>query len=133
MRAVILFFLVFCFNLLGGNASIHAGSPFTKAGYQCGAPSIQKASKFDLTKYPQNFVIARTGLVEEYTYPIALDDEDEEESFKKQLIQAKYLLAFFHAFISSFSCTSITTRLPFDRHLSYINSCTYISQRVLRI
>lgn len=127
-------FLVLCFFLLGGYTPAHAGAPDCKVSYSL-ASHIEQAQQVEKRTTSRHYLISRDNELEkESTLIISVEDEDEEEDIvRKHIVPAKYLLAFYYTFFSIHSSCSLSEPLSFCQHLSYISSCKYIAQRVLRI
>jgi hypothetical protein len=127
-------FLVLCFFLLGGYASAHAGAPDYKLSYSL-ISHIEKTGQVENRTINHRYLVSRdNGLGEGNTLIISVEDEDEDEDIvRKHVVPAKYLLAFYYTFFPIHSHNILSEPLSFCEHLSYVSSCKYLEQRVLRI
>ncbi|MEO7534481.1 MAG: hypothetical protein ABIU30_11570 [Ferruginibacter sp.] len=61
------------------------------------------------------------------------DDNEDEDIINKHILPARYLLIFYYTFITAERCTFIAETLTFSTPSSFLHSCKYIAQRVIRI
>jgi hypothetical protein len=133
MKLVFTFFLFVCSHLVGGFNFAQA-SAYT--GKTCSSPTqcIEKTQQIDSADTNREYTVTTDeGSVEVYQDLINIEDDDEEDNFRKQIASASQFLAFCYAFLSNPPSSYHSDRLPFSRHLSGIGSSKYIVQRVLRI
>jgi hypothetical protein len=131
MKLVLTFFLFFFYCLFGHYNTSHAGihhgiiHPRTLHYTKNYGPSTSTRGAGHITTKQES-----TGTGDDRI--IGVEDEDE-DIINKQVPPARALLAFYYAFISTDPRHFIAPPLPFSRHLSYLGSCKYIAERVLRI
>lgn len=132
MRPAVLFLLFLCFFLLRGHVELYAGGHHSSSH-----SSVQRAEKSALPRFGniRDFAQVRHSSFNEKREDfISVEDEDEElDSGKKFLLQAKYFITLACVSIFFFFYNYFKNRLPFCKHLSYTSSYKYILQRVLRL
>ncbi len=129
MKPGVLFFLVLCFHLFGGDHAAHAGTPF------CVSHSHLRAiDNKQQVRYANQLVVEMASIRDENTDPIISDDQDEEEfSTRRYLLPLSSISALHYALITSCLCNMLAESPIVKDPLSFRGSCIYIEQRALRI
>jgi hypothetical protein len=134
MRSAVIFFLFLLSNALGIGNFAYAGnhlpeiahSPSTRIEKTAHAPT-------EIANNPLLQIKDASG-AEENTDLIYVEDDDEEEnSLRKQILTAKGFATFCYSFFLSHCCSDPADPLSFYKDPFYTGSCKYIVQRVLRI
>jgi len=129
--AAVIFFLFLCFGFLEGNTTAHIcshQSPFLEQTPEKLNPGTSYATD-------ANAVFSFNSLSSESAYltHVDYDDEDEEQTIRKQIFLVKCLVAFSHAFVLYYANKSLEGYPAFCKYLSRVVTPKYIAQRVLRI
>ena len=132
MKRVLTFFGLVFFHFAGIQVYAYASAQNGMSRHSAESHTGKNQQLDILTTSPDCLITTDdgTGLIVDHIFNVEDDDDD---TFNKHIAPVRYLLAFYYAFISPDRCSIAALRLPYNKHLSYLGSCKYISQRVLRI
>jgi len=130
MKPVILFFLFLCAHLSGAHEAHASGHPGVS---YAAVLDIGKTDHAETTPTPYWLTTRNAGLVQDNSNLFSVENEDEEDTIRKQISLARFLLICSYALILSCFCSLAKEQLPFDWYQSNTSSRKYILQRVLRL